>query len=330
MTTLAVTRNGLAIVAALALLPAGARAQPVGPGTSTPGGAPVTPVVPALRRTERPATARSWTGLVRFGNAYDSNIDQNDTNQQAFGVTIGGGISYVDDPSEPSIQFSYESGLHRFSGTDRWNRISHYARGQVSQDSPWRWLKADLIGEISLKGTTEEREMSNQFNVIPRLNVRLSKRNRVRVLAAWRERRYDEAARNASNRYVGTEFTHRGRGASEWTIEARVERNHAEGSRYDWDRVSWGGEYVLPLGRKGRLELELKYRRVLYASRTVEIDDEDVLRRDHRWTPTVVWRHAINAATELRLGYTRESRDSNDVRRDFAANQLLFGVTRRF
>lgn len=316
------------LAALLALLPSTVAAQPVAtrPGT----GPTATPAPVPLRPSERPSTARSWTGLVRFGNAYDSNIDQNDTNQQAFGVTLGGGVGYVDDPADPSIQFTYETGLHRYSGTDRWNRISHYARGQATQDLPWRWLKADLIGEISLKGTTEEREMSNQFNVIPRLNVRLSKRNRLRLLAAWRERRYDEQVRNASNRYVGMEFSHRGRGASEWTVDARVERNHAEGSRYDWDRLTFGGEYVVPLGRRGRLELDLKYRRVLYASRTVEIDDEDVLRRDHRWTPTIVWRHTINAVTDLRLGYTRESRDSNDVRRNFAADQVLFGVTRRF
>lgn len=172
--------------------------------------------------------------------------------------------------------------------------------------------------------------MSNQVNVTPRLNVRLSRRSRLRVLAAWRERRYEEVARNASNRYVGAEFTRRMAGRAEWTLEARVERNHADGSRYDWDRITSGGEYVFPLGRRGRLEIEVKYRRVRYASRTVEVDDEDVLRRDHRVTPSLVWRHSIDAATELRFGYTRDRRDSNDVRRDFVANQLLLGVTRRF
>ncbi|BCS34819.1 hypothetical protein TBR22_A40450 [Luteitalea sp. TBR-22] len=327
MTTTRVHLPAVAAAFALALLPTLVSAQPVDRGPAV-AGAPARPVGP--RPPERPPTARSWSGLVRFGNAYDSNIDQNETNHQAFGVILGTGVQYVDDPSDPSVQFTYETGLHRYGGTDRWNRVSHYARGQVTQDLPWRWAKLDVIGELSLKGTTEERELSNQANVTPRLNLRLSRRNRLRVLAAWRERRYDDAARDASNRYVGTEFSHRGGQGREWTIEARVERNHAASNRYDWDRFTWGGEYVVPLGRRGRLELELKYRRVLYTSRTVEINDEDVLRRDHRWTPTIVWRHAITPMTELRLGYTRDSRDSNDVRRDFAADQALFGITRRF
>jgi hypothetical protein len=322
----------------------GPGAQPVAPRTPpakapvqtprpapgpTPRPAPRTrPVTPAASRPAGPL-GRSWSGLVRYGNAYDSNIDQNDANLQAFGVVLGGGLRYVDDPRDPSVTVQYETGIHRYSGTDRWDRISHYVRAQASQDLVGR-LKGDLIGEISLKGTTEEREMSNQFNVIPRLNLRLDKRHRVRVVGAWRERRYDDVDRNARNRYIGAEFTRKDSDDHELTVEARIERNDAQGSRYQWNRISYGAEYLWPLGKWGRLEFDVRYRQVRYAERTVEIDDEDVLRRDNRWTPAIVWRHDVTPLTELRLGFQRESRDSNDPRRDFGANQFIFGLTRRF
>jgi hypothetical protein len=324
-------------VALVTLVPCGLVAQ----SSSSPAPRPAQPVfeTPARKPASKPPTTkdlppptappRQWSGLVRVGNAYDSNIDQNDTNNQAFGVIVGGGVQYVDDPADPSVTVNYETGLHRYQGTDRWDRISHYVRAQASQDLPGRF-KADLIGEISLKGTTEERELSNQFNVISRLNLRIDRHHRVRFIGAWRERRYDETERHARNRYVGTEFTRRASGGHELSVDARYERNDAEGSRYQWTRVTYGAAYVLPVGRRGRLELDVTYRLVQYTSRTVEIDDEDVLRRDHRWTPAIVWRQAVTPLTELRFGYQRESRDSNDPRRDFGANQLIVGVTRRF
>lgn len=301
---------------------------------------PDKPAAPAPTPADRPrttngssdmprASARSWSGLVRYGAAYDGNIDQNQENNRALGVIVGAGLQYLDDPADPSVSVTYETGVHRYSGTDRWNRVSHHARAHLTQDLPWRW-SADLIGEISLKGTTEERELSNQFNVIPRLNVRLTKRNRLRVMAAWRERRYDDTARNATNRYVGSELSRRREDGGEWKVEARYERNHAVSDRHDWDRVSVGCGSALVLGRRTRVEVDVKYRFVRFVSRTVEIDNQAVLRRDHRWTPTVVWRQGLSARTEVRLGYTRESRDSNDARRDFGAHQVLLGVTRRF
>lgn len=300
-------------------------AQPIVP-TAPPARATV-PKVPATKNSG--PLSRQWSGLLRYGNAYDSNIDQNDTNVRAFGVVLGGGVQYVDDAKDPSVIVNYETGVHRYSGTDRWDRISHYVRGQVTQDLVGR-MKADLIAEISLKGTTEEREMSNQFNLIPRLNIKIGRHHRLRVIGAWRERRYDDVQRNARNRYAALEFSRRGNGGQELTVDGRYEVNDAQGSRYAWHRISYGAEYVLPVGRRGRLELDVKYRHVQYTSRTVEIDDRDVLRQDHRWTPSIVWRHLVNPVTELRFGYQRESRDSNDPRRDFGANQLIVGMTRRF
>ncbi len=131
-------------VALVTLVPCGLVAQ----SSSRPDTGPAQPVFerPATKPASKPPTTkdlapptappRQWSGLVRVGNAYDSNIDQNDTNNQAFGVIVGGGVQYVDDPADPSVTVNYETGLHRYHGTDRWDRISHYVRAQASQDLP--------------------------------------------------------------------------------------------------------------------------------------------------------------------------------------------------
>lgn len=313
------------IAGALLCLPALAAAQsrPASPPPTTPS-RPGT-----VSPTPTPSAPRSWSGFARVANAYDSNIDQDDQNHQAFGVIVGGGVQYVDNPGDPSLTFSYETGLHRYGGTDRWDRLSHFARMQYVHDLSGPW-KADVTGEVSLKGTTEERELSNQFNVIPRLQFRIDKHRRVRVFGAWRERRYEDTQRNARNRYVGTEFAHRDERGDEWALEVRYERNDADGARYQWNRMSYGVEYGMAIGQRGRLEIDVKYRLLNYTARTVEIEDVDVPRRDHRWTPSVVWRHNVTGATELRLGYVHDGRISNDPSRDFGASQFICSVSRRF
>jgi hypothetical protein len=67
-----------------------------------------------------------------------------------------------------------------------------------------------------------------------------------------------------------------------------------------------------------------------YPFRTVEVDDVDVNRRDHRWIPKVVWQHRITPAVDLRSSYTFETRTSNDLDREFRAHLVSIALVRRW
>jgi hypothetical protein len=277
-----------------------------------------------------PAPPRAVSFFATATSAADSNIDHNDENLRAYGVAVGGGAEYQNRPDDPSVLITYRTALHRYARTDRWNRLSHNLRAAFERelDGPW---EVHAIGEISLKGTSEDRELSNQYIVTPRLQYRIDRWRRVRTYATLRLRRYDEdAGRNATNRYAGVEFTQRSEHGDEWDVELRLEKNGARDPRQTYNRWTFGTQYLTPLSERNRLEFDVRFRQQKYTNRLVEVDDTDVPRRDIRWIPSAYWVRTINAHMDLRLGYSFEARASNDLGRDFSAHEAIMTATRRW
>ena len=273
---------------------------------------------------------RPITFFTTATTAADSNIDHNDENLFAYGMALGGGAEYQNQPSDPSVLITYRTAVHRYARTDRWNRLSHYVRGVYERelDGPW---EVHAIAEVSLKGTSEDRELSNQYIITPRLQYRIDRWRRLRTYATLRYRRYEEdTGRNATNRYGGVEFTQRSQQGDQWDVEFRVEKNGAHDPRQTYIRWTFGTQYMTPFLSRNRLEMEVRFRQQKYSYRMVEVDDTDVPRRDMRWVPSAYWIRTINSHAELRVGYSFESRASNDLGRDFSAHEFVMSATHRW
>lgn len=290
------------------------------------------PKIDAQTGTPTPAILelRRLSPFVTFSGGFDSNINRDSAELDSVGVVAGAGLLFRDNPRKPSLEISYHTGLHRYTATDRWNRLSHFTRvaweREVAHD-----LTLENIGEISIKGSTEDRELGDQYLVMPRLEYKIDSRWRVRGYAAYRARRYaEDVGRNAHNGFVGLELRSRASRGARWDVGARLERNAARDPRREYRRWTTYVDWSNAMTRRDRLELELRVRQQRYPYRFVDVDNgPDVLRRDWRVEPTAAWVRAIGR-TEFRVQYEFELRRSNDIRRGYHAHGLTFGVTERW
>lgn len=309
----------------LCLVAVPARAQ-VSSGDSADGGQrpPVQQPPTGTRPGERPLTI-----FTSAANVFDTNInhDEEDT-IRSLGMVLATGAQFRDNPRDPSVDVTYTIGFHRYTRTDRWDRLSHHVRALVETDlsGPWSW---ETVGEISLKGSSEDRELSDQYVINPRLDYRFGERHRFRMYGLLRLKRYDEEIlRNATNQYAGGELLFRSRKGSRFEVGGRLERNDAAGPRYDYHRYTYYTEFVVPVSARDRIELELTTRRQQYLNRLVE--DQEVLRRDQRWIPSFTWVRALTPEADLEVGYKLEARTSNDPEKKFNAHLVTVSVLRRW
>lgn len=289
---------------------AGARAQ------SLPGGSPtVTPAPPAV---SRPLT-------FHFNNLYlyDSNInhssdDPHDTRGAVFGLQA----LYRLPADRPELELSYEIARH-FHTAEEWDRVSHHFRADWEHRLSNDWA-VETVGEVSLKGSTEDRDISDQYTLSPRLEYRVDRQNRIRGYAAYRIRKFEgDPDRDARNHYFGAEYAYRSGGVRRLDVGLRYEVNRAEAERHRYTRWTYYAQFTTPLARRDRLLLEARYRPRRYEFRTVE-DDDDLLRYDKNWILSGALIHTFQARLDLSLEYRFETRDSNDPEENF--NQHSVGV----
>lgn len=287
------------------------------------------PAVVRIPQPSAPSLGRVVFSLTA-GTAFDSNIDHDFEPRDAYGGVGGLGLRFRDDPSDPSFELSYEAALHRYPDASQWNRISQAARLSWERDlgGPFKF---GTVAEATFRGSSEDRELSNQFIAEPRLELRVSDVHRLRLFGAYRVKRYpDDVLRNAGNPMAGALFRQRGPRGDTWEIGARYDENRADGARFRYTRWTTETAFAAPIGRADRLRVELTMRFQRYAGRLVEVEDEDVPVLDTRWIPSVVWAHAIDDDFETNVEYQFENRQSNDPTRRFRSHLFGFRLVQRW
>jgi hypothetical protein len=291
--------------------------------------APEPPPRPPVLQIQTPP--QKLIPFVSASTIFDTNIDHDATDLDSYGVVFGAGGIFKNDPIRPTFEAQYLAGIHQYANTDRWDRISHYVRAAWDRRFT-RQVRFEPVAEMSIQGSSEDRDLSNQFVLSPRLEYRFTPELRVRGLVVWRVRRYEDTPdRNAFNRYGGVELLGRPQSGPSWSVGGRYELNATESARQRYLRWTWYGDLSAPVGTRDRLELEVYYRSRHYPFRFVDVrGGPDVLREDVRVEPEVIWLHALDDRRELRIGYAFSGQYSNDVRRDYLSHQLLFGVLNRW
>jgi hypothetical protein len=260
----------------------------------------------------------------------DSNIDHDDRDVRSFGLVPSVGVHFQSSLEKPALQLDYETAFHSYTNSSRWDRASHKARASYERKLA-SWLYSETVGEMTIKGSSEDRELSNQYVLGQEFELRASRSRRFKVFGAYRLKRYsDDPGRNAINPYVGGAFEQRFAGGRSLGVSYRYDKNRSQNARNRYIRWTYGAEFKTPfLRRDALLTVEARYRPQLYA-RTIEIEDEDgddhdVTRKDRRWIVGGSWQRPLNENLALGLGYRFEARRSNDVGKNF--NSHLGGVT---
>jgi hypothetical protein len=254
---------------------------------------------------------------VSLAGVYDDNINREPDELVSRGVVVGAGVHYRSSPTYPLLSADYEAALHRYSGTERWNRISQYLHGVVAPDlGP---VKLATIGEISLKGSSEDRDLSDQFAITQRVGYELMSDVDVTGYGGYRYKKAEDPQQNARNPFGGLELSVGIGETTEITGDARYEHKSTVNPKFLYNRWRYELEVEQELGDFGEIEVEGIYRDQQYPNRMVEIEvdggeDFEEPRHDRRVELGIVWTRPIFVdALTLGLSYQYETRTSNDV-----------------
>lgn len=282
------------------------------------------------RREEAASRQRRFRFYMSLGSVFDSNITDDEQGINSFGLVPSAGVHFQNDPEKPSFEADYEVALHRYTGTDEYDVFSHNLTASYRRQLTRKWV-ARTNGEIGIKGSSEDSDVNNQYVLEQEIQYRLNSNNRLRAFAAYRVKRYPLAdiGKNAIDPYVGGKFAQKLKGAREWEVGYRYDKNRSQDPKDRYVRWTYSAQFNTPLfrSRRDRLTLEARYSPRLYA-RQVKVNDERVPRHDRRWTFDALYERPLSRGAQLGLNYKYETRNSNDPDKKF--NSHLLGMTFTF
>lgn len=118
------------------------------------------------------ARRRFWLSLS-LSSAFDTNISHDAESLNSFGLVPSFGAHFRDNPERPSFEVDYEVALHRYTHTNEFDRVSHNFTA-VYRKQLAKHLYAKTTGEVSIKGSSEDREVNNNYILEQQLQYRLT------------------------------------------------------------------------------------------------------------------------------------------------------------
>lgn len=312
-----------------------APAQPiVRPVTPVTVPAPVTAAAPASAVVRQGVTARAPAFRPLSVESYalsrvDDNVNRDPVGVTSVGVVGGTTLRLTSAATRPLLVMEYDAAVHRYTATTRFNRVSQRVRATLTKRVV-KWWTLDLVTEGARKGSSEDRDVSDQLMLLPHTEFRLGSARRLRVGVAQRWRRYPtDSLQDAVNQYVTGEYRHRLPDGAEFEAEVRMERNMARGDRFDFRRPSLSMTYGAAIGRAVHVEGGLQYRRQQYSGRFAKVNKVQVERVDHRLQPSAEITVRIGPSN-LALSYEPEWRRSNDPDKVLSQHIWQLGLRRRW
>lgn len=276
---------------------------------------------------EQKSRRRFWL-FGSLSTVFDSNVEHDERRLRSFGFVPSFGFHFQNDAEKPSFEAEYEVGFHRYTRTDSFDRVSHYFTSAYRKRLPGRF-SSRTTAEVSLKGSSEDRDVNNQYSLEQQLQYRVTPTARVSAFAAYRIKRYPlvDAGKNAIDPYVGGKFQHELKGGREWELSYRYDKNRSQDPKDRYVRWTYEAQFATPLFRSRRdlLTVEARYSPRLYA-RQIKVDGGGrAARKDRRWVFEFDYERPLSRGVRLGLGYQFEKRDSNDPEKKFDAHVL--GIT---
>jgi hypothetical protein len=288
-----------------------------------------TPADRTLRTEDR--LRRRWWVSMSLASVFDTNITHDEQQVNSFGLVPSFGFHFRDNPERPSFEADYEVALHRYTNTDEFDRLSHNLTAVYRRQLAKRFYSKTTT-EMSLKGSSEDRDINNNYILEQQLQYRLPFNTRVAGFAAYRLKRYPliEQDSNAIDSYVGAKVEQRLRGERRVELTYRYDHNRAWDPRNNYIRRTYTLEFETPLSirRRDSLGAEFRYSPRDYQNRTTRVNGVRVPRHDDRWVFDVTYTRLLRPDLSMVLFYQYEKRNSNDIDKRFTSN--VFGLTFTF
>lgn len=261
---------------------------------------------------------------------YDSNIDHDEHHRAAYGLVPGAQVRFQNRARSPVLTLQYQVARHAYTRTDKWDRVSNKFRVTFTPEGTRRW-RTETDVELSFGGTSEDRDISNQYALEQNVEYRFTRDHRLHFFTYLRLKRIvNNPAESAIKPYWGLVYERKTDDDGALQLSARYELNREQEARGDYSRWTYALDYEIPLFKtENVLTFEAKYQRKNYAFRFVEVEDEDERRRYYQWAMSVDWERPLIAGLIMRFQYQYELRDSNDPGKRFTAHllqyQLVYG-----
>lgn len=268
---------------------------------------------------------------MSLATVYDTNITHDEQQVGSFGLVPSFGFHFRDNAERPSFEADYEVALHRYNHTDEFDRVSQSLNAVYRKQLAKR-LYSKTTTEMSLKGSSEDREINNNYILEQQLQYRLPFNTRVAGFAAYRLKRYPliEQDSNSIDSYVGAKVEQRFRGDRRAELTYRYDHNRAWDPRNNYIRRTYSLEFQTPLSIKRRdsLSAEMRYSPRDYQNRTTRVNGVRVPRHDDRWVFSVLYERLLRPDLSMAFEYQFEKRNSNDPDKIFTSN--VFGLSFTF
>ena len=280
------------------------------------------------------AETESWRRRLWFSatlaTSFDTNINHDPRGVRSFGLVPSMGVHFQNSVEKPSFEIEYEIAAHSYTNSEEWDRVSHNLLMSYRKHLFGGW-STRTEGEITLKGSSEDRELNNQYTLRQQLEYRLNENNRLQLAVAYRVKRDPlDSGSNAIDPYAGARFIRKLAGDRRLALSYRYDKNRSWDPKNRYIRWAYQAQFATPIvDHRTRLNFDLTYKPRLYG-RTVRVDGERVPRRDGRWIFETQVERVLRSDLRIAFVYRFERRDSNDPEKDFQAHQAGFALTYRW
>lgn len=288
------------------------------------------PKEPHKSLTETEGWRRRLWFSATLATSFDTNINHDPQGVSSFGLVPSLAMHFQNSVEKPSFEIDYEVAAHNYSNSKEWDRVSHNLVLSYRKHLFGRW-STRTESEITLKGSSEDRELNNQYVLRQQLEYRVNENSRLQFVGAYRIKRdpYDSGS-NAIDPYAGVRFIQKLDGDKRLALSYRYDKNRSWDPKNRYIRWAYEAEFATPfVDRRTRLSVDLTYKPRLYG-RTVKVDGERLPRRDGRWIFETQVERVLRSDLRMVFVYRFERRDSNDPEKDFQSNQAGFALTYRW
>ena len=283
--------------------------------------------VPQPRSTAAPASesaGRRWHVDFSLTNAFDGNINHDPEPVRSYGLAPGASFRF----EHSSFELGYDVAFNQYTNTDEWDRISQgvYAIA-IHRAGPVRF---ETGGNITLKGSSEDRELANEYAFSERVVVKLTSDVRLIGIGALRYKQYPlDPETTGFSPYVGAKLDRRF-GDNRLTVGYKFQTRHSEAVRDRYRRHVYSIGFSMPIDvEDDELAFEFEYRPQQY-ERLIRVGDSRVLRQDQRFVLAASYDRPISPRVSAVWFAALEKRDSNDPDKRYFSPSLAMTMRYRW
>lgn len=259
-----------------------------------------------------------WIAQLSLLNVFDGNINHDPTPIRSYGVVPGASFGY-ESSKEPRVVVGYDIAANSYTGTNEWDRISQGVQATVNGRLGSRW-RFEGSGQATWKGSSEDRELSNEYGVSGRAAYRLFSGTRLVAIGVLRYKDYpDDPGTSGYAPYLGAKFDQRLPNRRRLSFGYKYEERQSHEVRDQYWRNGYSLEFSTPfLSRQGRLTLGGVVKSQYYR-RLIKVGTAREQRHDMRSGFEATYEYPLSPRVLAAWQAGFERRDSNDAEKRFFA-----------